>query len=287
MIRRNFTRATAVTVIGLSVAYCGGTIRAEPAGENELENLSWHDISKWGVEGRGWENTEKFFHRLPSLARETVDPRVWSLSQCTSGMTVRFISESPFIHIRYRLRSSSFSMPHMPTTGVSGVDLYCREESGEWKWVNVGGKSITARDVNQRLVRGLPPGKKTYQLYLPLYNGIESMELGFMKGAFVQPVPRRTEKPIVLVELRPRGNESVLPAVHAVYEGRRREMRAAYDQLLAKGATSLHWLPGKDQLGHDGDATVDGGHPTDLGFMRIADVFEAFLRPLLDRQDSP
>ena len=50
-----------------------------------------------------------------------------------------------------------------------------------------------------------------------------------------------------------------------------------------------HWRPwtgwfvlgGEDLIGADSEATVDGSHPTDLGFVRQADVMEKALRPLL------
>jgi hypothetical protein len=33
-------------------------------------------------------------------------------------------------------------------------------------------------------------------------------------------------------------------------------------------------------MGDDGEATVDGIHPTDVGFLRIARAMEPILRPL-------
>jgi hypothetical protein len=46
-------------------------------------------------------------------------------------------------------------------------------------------------------------------------------------------------------------------------------------------------LPGDNLLGDDGEATVDGSHPTDLGFVRQADRFQEALEPLLsDPQTS-
>jgi hypothetical protein len=50
------------------------------------------------------------------------------------------------------------------------------------------------------------------------------------------------------------------------------QLRAAYDQLRAEGVGKLHYLPGADLLGTDGEGTVDGAHPTDLGFSRMAQV---------------
>jgi hypothetical protein len=51
--------------------------------------------------------------------------------------------------------------------------------------------------------------------------------------------------------------------------------------VVGAGIGGLSYLPGDLQLGDDGEATVDGSHPTDLGFVRMADAFEAALRPLL------
>jgi lysophospholipase L1-like esterase len=41
---------------------------------------------------------------------------------------------------------------------------------------------------------------------------------------------------------------------------------------------NLHYVPGESLLGEDGEATVDGTHPTDVGFLRIADALEPVLR---------
>jgi hypothetical protein len=41
-------------------------------------------------------------------------------------------------------------------------------------------------------------------------------------------------------------------------------------------------VPGESLLGSDGEATVDGTHPTDLGFDRMADAFAPVLRRVLD-----
>ena len=51
--------------------------------------------------------------------------------------------------------------------------------------------------------------------------------------------------------------------------------------MLSAGIQHLHYLPGEQLLGADGEDTVDGSHPTDLGFMRHADAFEPVLKPLL------
>jgi hypothetical protein len=49
-------------------------------------------------------------------------------------------------------------------------------------------------------------------------------------------------------------------------------LQKAYEQLLGEGCPALHYLEGGSLLGADGEGTVDGVHPTDLGFSRMAAV---------------
>ena len=61
----------------------------------------------------------------------------------------------------------------------------------------------------------------------------------------------------------------------------RAALKKAYDALIAAGDKHLTYLAGDHLLGDDGEDTVDSSHPTDLGFFRQADAFEAALKPLL------
>ena len=160
-------------------------------------DLIWHDVTKWGVEGRGWGNQERkrWFDRLPAKAEGKVPSPVWSLSRDSSGMMVRFKTNSPSIHAKYKLMKSTVGMPHMPATGVSGLDLYARDDQGKWKWVQV--TKPTAQTVEQKIISGLAPGEREYAAYLPLYNGIESLEIGVEKGTKFEGLKPRSEKPVV------------------------------------------------------------------------------------------
>ena len=92
----------------------------------------------------------------------------------------------------------------------------------------------------------------------------------------------RPDTPIVLVEDRTYTNTWAIPSRRARHEGSRRELRAAYDTLIAEGDRNLVYLEGEHLLGDDEEGTVDSSHPTDLGFMRMADIFEPILRGLID-----
>ena len=159
------------------------------------EDLDWRDVREWGVEGKGWSDTKRYFDRLPGKAEGVVREPVWDLSRHSAGMCARFVTDAPEIHVRYRLLSERLAMSHMPATGVSGLDLYGQDAQGLDRWVAV--VRPESQDVETSLARDLAPGMRRYTLYLPLYNGVESLEIGVGQGETFEPVPPRDEKPLV------------------------------------------------------------------------------------------
>jgi hypothetical protein len=124
---------------GMLLALAFGCASAPPARAATAEEvLVWTDIRELGVEGRGWNETKAFYDRLPAKAEGTVRPPVWSLSRHSAGMHVRFVTDSSVIHARWALTARELAMPHMAATGVSGLDLYAKTDSGQWHWLAVG-----------------------------------------------------------------------------------------------------------------------------------------------------
>lgn len=160
------------------------------------DELAWHDVTEWGAEGRILPDAEReqWFDRLPASAQGVVTDAVWNLSRDSAGMLIRFETDATEIHVHYRLKKSRLAMPHMPATGVSGIDLYARDEDGKWKWVQVVKPS--EQEVKTELISGLAAGRREYAAYLPLYNGVEFLRIGVPEGnAFNGQVPR--DKPLV------------------------------------------------------------------------------------------
>jgi lysophospholipase L1-like esterase len=180
---------------------CGGTLLG--LSQNILaqnifiseDEIDWYDVKKIGVEGKGWNDTTKYFDRLPSKAQGFVRDRVWDLSRDSTGMCVRFISESPNVYVRYELSRKSLSMSHMAATGHSGVDLYAQDGMGIDRWVSV--VRPDKQKMYSTIAKGLAPGARRYTLYLPLRNGVKSLEIGVIKGKPFQALSPRTERPIV------------------------------------------------------------------------------------------
>jgi len=189
-----------------------------------VDAFSWYDICRLDVEGKGWTNTKSFYDRLPAKAEAVVRKPVWNLSLDSAGMCVRFVTDANEIQARWELRSKSLAMPHMPATGVSGLDLYVKGTDGKWKWLAVG--RPTQFPVNSAtLVKDIPEGTHEYILYLPLYNGVSLVELGIPKGSAIRkaaPYPE-DRKPIVFygTSITQGGCASRTGMVHTAILGRR------------------------------------------------------------------
>ncbi|MFT4590089.1 MAG: hypothetical protein ACI9VS_003199 [Candidatus Binatia bacterium] len=191
-----------VTVLGavfFSFATAAGpAIDASKAKADKDGVTLWHDIRLLGVEGQGWSDVKAPFDRLPAKSEKVVRRAVWSLSRHSAGMAVRFVTDATTIHARWTLTSANLAMSHMAATGVSGLDLYVKSEDGQWRWLNVG--RPTAQTNTQKMASGIPPGKREYLLYLPLYNGVSSVEIGIPKTSSLEKAPAypaARSKPIV------------------------------------------------------------------------------------------
>lgn len=91
----------------------------------------------------------------------------------------------------------------------------------------------------------------------------------------------RPDTPIVLVENIEYQAAAVLPGTHRSYTSKNEALRAVYEKLVADGVKGLTYIEGTPLFGDDGEATVDGTHATDLGFLRQAEGMLPVLRKLL------
>ena len=153
--------------------------------------ILWYDVQLLGVEGKGWEDTESYYDRLPARAKTLVREPVWNLSRNSSGLCVRFATDAVEIRAAW---DGGRGLPHMAATGASGVDLY-RKEDGGWRFIRVGkpDEGWTER----RLIDGLPGEPVEYLIYFPLYNRVSKVEIGIPAGAKISRVPPPAGRPIV------------------------------------------------------------------------------------------
>lgn len=159
------------------------------------------DNSENILQGQGWSTELKgSYHRFPDRAKDTVREAVWNLACNSAGLGIHFYTNASSITVRYIVKGGK-SMPHMPATGVSGVDLYAMNADGEELWC--AGKYNFGDTVTYRF-GGLVYKEANhrhgyeYRLSLPLYNEVEWLEIVVPDASSFSFLPRRPEKPIVV-----------------------------------------------------------------------------------------
>lgn len=149
------------------------------------------------IEGRGWQtDLANPYDRLPAKAEKTVRTAVWDLSKNTAGEYLNFKTSSKTIIIRYVVKGN-LSLPHMPSTGVSGIDLYARDVNGIWQWAKGSfrfGDTCEYKFTNL----ALSAKEEEFRLYLPLYNTVSWLTIGVPANASFNAYELSNEQPIVL-----------------------------------------------------------------------------------------
>ncbi len=189
----------------LLLLFCSYQLSAQEEKKPEKAFTWWNPASATFrvLEGQGWaDGMANFYHRFPARAEQMVPKNVWGLSHHSAGINLRFRSNTSEIKVRYVVKNKkNFGYPHMPATGVSGLDLFAISSDGDWLWTR-GGYSFG--DTIQYHYTSLIPNDqyhksgREYRLYLPLYNEVEWMEIGVPEGEIFSPLETRADKPIVV-----------------------------------------------------------------------------------------
>lgn len=163
----------------------------------ENNGIRFVDASAFPLYGKISDNTDTRYERLPSALKGVSRDAVWYLGRNSSGLFVRFRSNSSCIHARWEAMFNN-TMNHMTDTGTKGLDLYTLHE-GEWRHV------CSARPLGKyntyAIIRNMDPVEREYMLYLPLYDGVSSLEIGVDEGAYIElPAVDRPsrEKPVIM-----------------------------------------------------------------------------------------
>jgi lysophospholipase L1-like esterase len=162
----------------------------------KTNSYTWHNpletLNK--IEGQGWSDIG--YNRLPHTAEALVRSPVWSLSRHAAGLSIRFTTDADSLQIEYQV-DGNITMNHMPATGVSGLDLYGKDEAGNWLWYK--GKNTFGETVKFHFkTEKSPKGGREYQLYLPLYNNCKNLKIGVPEGSSITFHPQRKEKPLLV-----------------------------------------------------------------------------------------
>lgn len=185
---------TVFIVVFCLLSICAGVINAQYKWENPVnQNMAV-------IRGQAFQNELKgTYVRLPDRSQEKVRKPVWDLSRNSAGLSIAFRTNAPEIKVRYVV-SGGFSMPHMPATGVSGVDMYATDVNGRQRWCK---GNYSFGDTINFTYKGLtyetdPQKGYEFQLFLPLYNTVKWMSIGVPAESSFRFLPVSQEQPIVI-----------------------------------------------------------------------------------------
>lgn len=360
IVNRGFGARPSKGRIQLQTEGCPLEFRRVTISPVDAEDIRWIDGRDLPLEGRAFADVRNFYDRLPANLTTNVNAGVHALQRCTSSMQFRFVTDSHKLRFDWRPRCEQLALDHMPSTAVSGIDVYRLDATNGWRYVKTG--RITDRS-GATLTVDWTPGVPCL-VNLPLYNGLSDFRLGVDTGAKIEPLPRRKsgiDKPVVFYGTSiTQGGCCSRPGTHFVnrlgrdldvpvvglgfsgsgfmefemsehlaridascyvldcvwnmclssetspgrsmehnYEPFIRNLRrlrpdvpivmaewcdvffrgkkdgsdafllALYRKLLSEGWKNLHYLPKDAMFGQDGEGTVDGIHPNDLGMKTL------------------
>ena len=162
----------------------------------DTNGIKWIDGKYLPLEGKCYSDTEEFYDRLPRNVTTNVNGGVRSMKHHSTGLQFRFRTNSKSLTFKWVPRNGSLSMDHMPSTGMSGIDVYRQAANGKWLYVKTGRIRSAA---GGSLTISWKPGDACL-VNLPLYNGIKAFTLGIDKTATVEGLgPRKSgiNKPVV------------------------------------------------------------------------------------------
>ena len=181
----------------IKLSFCFIAMLVTLAGSVCAQEVRYTDASAFPIYGKVSDNTDGLYERLPSYLQGISRDPVWYLGRQSAGLFVRFRSNSTTISARWESTFDN-TMPHMTDTGTKGRDLYGLVD-GQWR--HVCSAQPQGKRSERTIISYMDPIEREYMLYLSLYDGVTSLEIGVDENAFIdQPAidsPSR-EKPIVM-----------------------------------------------------------------------------------------
>lgn len=163
--------------------------------DKTTNKAKYYDHNFLLIEGTTFTDSvkESLYDRFPISCKEKVREAVWTLSRHSTGITVRFFSNSASVRVKWELLNDA-KMNHMAETGIKGIDLYYKKADG-WQYVNTARPEGKTNDF--LLISNMTSERREYKMYLPLYDGVTSLEVGIDSLAYISKPEKQKSRPIV------------------------------------------------------------------------------------------
>ncbi|MCM1067910.1 MAG: glycoside hydrolase family 3 C-terminal domain-containing protein [Muribaculaceae bacterium] len=176
------------------------TMRMREVVPSPTEDMSWHEASDFRLLGRCYPDSLPIYTRIPDFLHDGTRDALFSLGRHSTGMAVRFRTDSPRIALDWKNRYGG-AMAHMAALGSRGADLYYLNDEGQWRFlapaIPYGDPATTTL-----IIENMEPKMREYMLHLPLYDGLEYCRIGVAPDAVIEAPavdsPRAAVKPVVI-----------------------------------------------------------------------------------------
>ena len=180
-------------LVALAVLLSVSAIAVKPA------ELEWTDMKSYPLYGTVAHNQSVNYVRVPDSLKEGMRKELYDLATNTAGMYIRFATDASAIGARWKA-TKNINLNHMPPTGIRGRDPYTLD-NGKWTTVSSCRPSLNRHTTETVVIQDMEPTMREYMLYLPLYDGVDSIAIGVNKGARME-MPKvdspRADRPIVM-----------------------------------------------------------------------------------------
>jgi lysophospholipase L1-like esterase len=335
---------------------------------------TWHEAQRFMVEGKMWSDAPGPFGRLPLRVKSQVSDFLWSMGERPAGITIRFITNSKRLRMRWRVGKDYHVNKRETACMVGGIDCYGRAENRQWFWAGCAAPEQDGISFESPVNGADFDGQtREYRIYLPIGEILEELSIGVLENAAIDTAPKDDRKPVVMygtsivhgycvsrpgmthpamlqrrldypfvnlgfggvgrmdapigellaeidaalyvvdclpnmdpatvnqnmeiftkiirakrpqtpilfVGTRRFGDAAFIPGRQEEFVNINKAQKVVFDRMTTSGVKNLYLFEDHDFFGDDGDGTIDGSHPTDLGATRLADKLEPEIRKLL------
>ena len=171
-----------------TLALAIASVAFSASAQEQEKPLKYVDAQELRIINKGWDNTLRKYTRIPASLKDSVRPDLWERAQCSSGIAVRFATDSRRVGVKYQLLWNTHLL-HMADTGLKGTDLYILEGDSVWRHVNTNRPNANkeTKMCEKIYVENLDPGMKEFMIYMPLYDGVEDLWVAVDSGATITP----------------------------------------------------------------------------------------------------
>ena len=154
-----------------------------------VDSIVWFNPKEapFDLVGFEWIEEDTVYRRLPVHPEWELTQSVEGLANHTAGGQVRFRTDSKRILVKVELRERS-GMYHMPATGQSGFDLYV-QDGGNQRYIRTTRFPHDTIRYQVELLNTEKKQKEAYTLNFPLYNGVNSLQIGLEYGSDLEAPP--------------------------------------------------------------------------------------------------